>query len=142
MARPTKQSKKQTILIVDDDPSVLESLEAFLANQLPGLQVKVAETVDAARKILSKQPVDLVLCDYLIDKTDGVEFLSEVARTHAHARRILMTGHPAQGLAVKAQQDAQVSAFAVKPLDPAQTLYLVNAVLSNPEGEFRYTVPG
>lgn len=136
------RARAPTILIVDDDQSTLEALEAYLHNQLPGVEIRTAENVGDARTILEKQPVDLVLCDYLIRDGDGVDFLSEVARDHAHARRILMTGHPATGLAVEAQQRAQVNAFAVKPLDPNQTAGLIRAVLGNPEGEFRYTVPG
>src|SRR5687767_7807946 len=100
--------KSTTILIVDDDAMLVESVQSLLTRQFPKSQVLLAESASEAQNIMDKQHVDVLLSDFQIAGVDGVDFLKKARETHADLRCILMTGYPAVGLAVRAQREAKV----------------------------------
>ena len=64
---------KNTILIVDDDVSYVESLQTSLEEE--GFEVVSAYHGRQALKIMSHEKVDLVLLDYQMPEMDGFEVL-------------------------------------------------------------------
>ncbi len=61
------------VLIVDDEPSVRESLARLV--EAEGLEVIEAEDGVAALKIVKGQPPDVILLDDLMPNLDGISFL-------------------------------------------------------------------
>ncbi len=59
----------QSVLVVDDEPNIVLSLE-FLMKQMD-LDVRVAEDGDAALQEIGRQAPDLVLLDVMMPKRDG-----------------------------------------------------------------------
>src|ERR1700722_12175023 len=77
------------ILLVDDDPVVLQSYLRALAEYAP----LHAANGDAARGILSETPVDVVLCDLGMPGMNGLD-LMRWAREHCpHPLWIVVSGH-------------------------------------------------
>ncbi len=69
-----------TILLVDDDPDVLESLEAVLSLSGYGVITKTGAT-EAIRTIEDGANVDLIVTDYRMPHMDGKEFLENLRLT-------------------------------------------------------------
>lgn len=132
---------RPTILIVDDDQILGESVQSVLERQFPDSKVLRTDSAKGATEILGQQHVDVVLSDYQIAGEDGVDFLRQARRDNGDLRCILMTGFPAVGLAVRARREAGVDALAVKPFDAKQIVGLVKNVLAAPSKQFLYEAP-
>lgn len=84
----------ETVLIVDDNKKLLESLADSLVNIKPRLEIFTAEDGEKAIQILKKKPVSLLVTDMEMPKVDGLELLAYVNENHPEIPCILMTGHP------------------------------------------------
>ena len=85
----------KTILVVDDEPSLLFALSEGLSDRRRGLRVATAANGIEAVAVLEAEPVDLVLTDLRMPDMDGFELLAFLRRNHAALPVILMTalGH-------------------------------------------------
>ncbi len=62
---------RPSILVVDDEPNIVVSLEFLMGQE--GYDVRVARDGDAALEAMRAQAADLVLLDVMIPKRDGFE---------------------------------------------------------------------
>jgi CheY-like chemotaxis protein len=85
-----RRMDRTIVLVVDDDPAVLDLLSRALAEQ--GLAVSVARRVSVARDILARQPVGLVIADARIPGESGICLAAHVRDCGIPV--ILMTGDP------------------------------------------------
>ncbi len=81
----------KTILVVDDEPSVLFALSESLSDKRRGVRVATAANGIEAVAVLESEPVDLVLTDLRMPDMDGFELLAFLRRNHAALPVILMT---------------------------------------------------
>jgi CheY-like chemotaxis protein len=81
----------KTILVVDDEPSVLFALSEGLSDRRHGVRVTTAANGIEAVAVLEAGPVDLVLTDLRMPDMDGFELLAFLRRNHAALPVILMT---------------------------------------------------
>nr|YP_009504678.1 putative OmpR transcriptional regulator [Cyanophora biloba]AWW13805.1 putative OmpR transcriptional regulator [Cyanophora biloba] len=65
-----------TILILDDDQSIRNSLKLYLTEI--GFNIEESHCVKEAWEILKTKKIDLILCDVIMPQTDGFTFLSEL----------------------------------------------------------------
>jgi DNA-binding response OmpR family regulator len=123
--RPERQEgaavNAKHILVVDDDPLILELIERAL---VPAhFRVSKARRVSLARDVLMRQPVDLVIADARIPGETGLA-LAETVRALGIAV-IIMTGDPewadAHGLAA--------GDYLAKPFDLAELMARIQASL-------------
>lgn len=77
--------------IVDDDPSVRDSLRWLLTSA--EIESRVYETPQAFLALTGGRPTGCVLLDMRMPETDGVAVLKTLARNGMTARVIVMTGH-------------------------------------------------
>ena len=70
-----------TIVVVEDDPDLLEVLKESLARE--GYQVKTANNGIDGLKLIKDTAPDLVCLDVMMPGMDGVEVCREYARTRA-----------------------------------------------------------
>ena len=103
------------VLIVDDDPILLESLSAALS---PPYCVRTARDSQAALAALAAEPVHLVLLDLCLGEEDGVSLLDEI-RTRTSAPILLMTGFGSHDNLVRSIR-ARPDDFLEKPFDLAE----------------------
>lgn len=79
-----------TILVVDDDEAVRDSMRAVL--ERVDHQVILAEDGDAAVRRYSLDRPDMVITDLLLPDKDGIEIVREIRRIDPKARIITMSG--------------------------------------------------
>ena len=84
------------VLVVDDDPSLREALEAALASEYI---VHTAATGDEACALLSAHPVSAIILDAILKKEYGLD-LVERFRALSPAPIALLTGHGSEKLAM------------------------------------------
>ncbi len=86
------------ILIVDDEPSILSLLGAFLEQY--GLAITTSLSADDALLILAEQPFDLILSDILMPgNIDGIEFAEKIRISYEDTPIILMSSYTDRMLA-------------------------------------------
>lgn len=64
------------ILIVDDEPTIRQSLKGVLEDE--GFKASTAESGEASLEIISKQAFDVVLLDVWLPGIDGLETLEKI----------------------------------------------------------------
>ena len=111
------------ILIVDDDPDILQLLGETLRNATDFPNELVLETdPKSALERLERNPADLVISDYKMPGMDGVDLLLQVKAHHPHTLRMLMTAHSTQQAALAAVLTAEVHSYIKKPFQPGEVL--------------------
>jgi DNA-binding NtrC family response regulator len=120
---------KQTILVVDDEADILESLKDLFEASLDHIQVRVADSGAGGIALLQREPVDLIVTDYKMPRMNGLEFLDEAKKLAPNVPRILVTAFPDLDIAIKAINDAGIENFFTKPLVPDQVIDVVRSVL-------------
>ena len=86
------------ILVVDDDPALIEALKATL---VPPHKVFSARKGIQALQILEQHVMNLVLLDYVLPDASGLELLRVIQRTDPTLPIILMTGFGSEDVAVE-----------------------------------------
>ncbi len=79
------------ILLVDDEPDLLEMYREVLS-QLPSKpEIRTATTGPKALALLEAEPFRLFICDLKMPKMDGLQVLSVVRRKHPQLRTVVLT---------------------------------------------------
>lgn len=114
------------ICIVDDEPSILNTLSSILEDE--GHQVSVAKSGTEALKLIRTEPPDLVILDIWMPEIDGLETLKRVRQQFPHMMVIMMSGHGSVETAVKATKLGAYD-YLEKPLDLEKITILVRNAL-------------
>jgi two-component system, sensor histidine kinase and response regulator len=104
------------VLIVDDDPALLEALPETLRLRMAGLQVDTTDSGPAALERLGETDYDALVVDIKMPGMDGLELLTEIKRICPDTPTILITGHGDHDLAVDALR-AGAQDYVTKPID-------------------------
>jgi DNA-binding NtrC family response regulator len=120
-----------TILIVDDEPNVLEGLARTLWR--PGYKLVSAISPEAGLEKLRDQTVDVVISDHLMPGMSGLEFLKLVRDRYPDTARIMLTGHADLQTAVKAINEGEIYRFLSKPCPPEELQVTVHLALEHLE---------
>lgn len=130
MGTPSQPSRTaKTVLIVDDEEDILESLASLFEAAIPDIEVTTATSGPEALDFLRQRPVDLIISDYKMPSMNGVEFLSEAERLHPETPRLMITAYPDPDLAAQAVRKAHVALLISKPFDLNYFVDVVRAVL-------------
>lgn len=106
--------KSASLLLVDDDPSLLKLLGMRLTSE--GFSVLTAASGPEALKTLLREKVDLVISDLRMDEMDGMALFSEIQQQQPGMPVIILTAHGSIPDAVWATQQG-VFSFLTKPVD-------------------------
>src|SRR4051812_6569671 len=90
------------ILVVDDELSLREYMEVLLTRQ--GYDVLTADGQASALKVLSAEPVDLVISDMKLGHGSGMEVLKAARTLKASPEVILITAFGTPASAVEAMR--------------------------------------
>src|SRR5205823_833738 len=107
-----RMSRRHTLLVVDDEPDVVQSVQDLLR-----LDYKVLGATRAkdGLRILQEQEVHLVMTDQRMPEMTGVEFLSQVRGDHPEAIRLLFTGYADLKAVVDAINQGNVYRYITQP---------------------------
>ena len=117
----------QTILIVDDDPSVNKILGKILSGE--GYDVLDASTGKEALEIFSGHSIDLVLMDMMLPDADGIELARRILAERADIPIVLITAHGNVPKAVEATKSGLYD-FLEKPFDRDRMMITIRNALS------------
>jgi DNA-binding NtrC family response regulator len=107
--------KPHSILIVDDEKNVLNALQRALRKE--PYTIYAADSADKALQLIKAREVSLVISDYNMPGTNGLEFLKQIKALYPHVLTIMLTGQAEVQLAVEAINAAGVYKFILKPWD-------------------------
>lgn len=108
-------ARRHSILVIDDEPDVVESVRDLLR-----LDYRVLGATRAREGIgiLAQEPVDVVMTDQRMPEMTGVELLHHVRETHPDAIRLLFTGYADIRAVIDAINRGSVYRYITKPWDP------------------------
>ena len=111
--------KNYSVLVVDDEPGIRESLASVLQDE--GYRVDAVETGEACLEKLGKKRFDLVLLDIWLPGIDGVRTLEKIQATESPPLIIMISGHGTIDAAVRSTKLGAFD-FLEKPLSIDKTL--------------------
>ncbi len=116
-----------TILIVDDEPSIVQSMKGLLVDE--GFDVLTASNGYEALQLIDNESPDLILLDIWMPGIDGLETLKEIKTNNPFIQVIIITGHGNVETAVKA---TKLGAFDLieKPLSFEKIIVAINNALN------------
>ena len=117
----------ETILVVDDEVTICQSLKAILEDE--GYQVLVVGSGEEAIKVVDEEMPQLVLLDIWLPGIDGLEALKAIHTAHPNVLIIMMSGHGTIETAVKATKLGAFD-FIEKPLSLDKVIILVSNALN------------
>jgi putative two-component system response regulator len=113
---------KNTLLVVDDDPYVLESIATLLKTY--DYTVHACQNANDALKLVKKTAVDVVLTDVKMPGVTGIQLLKSIHAYDSQIPVILMTAFAELDVAVEAIKQGAFD-FVTKPFNPDYLLYSV-----------------
>lgn len=114
--------EKKSILLVDDEQLILDSLYRELTNEPLGFDVAVASSGELAIAALNERFWHLVITDLIMPGIDGFQVLKEAKRLNPHTMVIILTGYANMEAAIDALR-LGCDDFLQKPCDPEELLY-------------------
>src|SRR5450631_1573056 len=117
----------RTVLLVDDDPSVLKVLGALLAQD--GLEPVLANSGSEALALLEARPIDAVITDLRMPCMDGMQLLAELSERWPEIPALVLTAQGTIPLAVEAMRLGAAD-FVLKPFDREEVLFSVRKALT------------
>lgn len=118
-----------TILVVDDQPMVLDSIKKLLS-QAPYLVLMAASAHEALDQ-LEHHKVEVVISDERMPGMPGSEFLSIVRERWPDTIRIILTGYASVESAIKAINQGEIFRFLTKPCTSHELHAAVRAALAH-----------
>jgi class 3 adenylate cyclase len=115
-------SQPATLLLVDDEPRVLDSLEALLSMEHRVLR---AEKPEEALRALATEPVAVVMSDQRMPGMQGTDLLARSREVAPDAVRILLTAFTDTDALVESINAAGIYHFVHKPWDPTELRLLM-----------------
>jgi DNA-binding NarL/FixJ family response regulator len=123
MSQPAK------LLLVDDEPGVRESVQAYLEYNNE-FQVQVASNANEAWELLQREMPDLVISDIMMPQVDGYQFLQKL-RDDPRFKALPVVFLTARGMTSDRIQGytAGCDAYLSKPFDPEELEAMVRNLL-------------
>ncbi|MCZ4320557.1 response regulator [Pseudomonas anguilliseptica] len=122
---------KVSVLVVDDATFIRDLVKKGLRDHFPGIQIEEAVNGRKAQQMLTRQPVDLILCDWEMPEMSGLELLTWCREQDSLkiVPFIMVTSRGDKENVVQAIQ-AGVSDFIGKPFSNEQLITKVKKALS------------
>jgi diguanylate cyclase (GGDEF)-like protein len=112
---PLPDGERKTLLIIDDEPSILSALKRLLRRD--GYEILTADNADAGFDLLATHEVQVVISDQLMPAMNGTEFLSRVKDLYPQTVRIVLTGYTDLESISGAVNRGAIYKFLTKPWD-------------------------
>ena len=117
---------KQSILVIDDEPAIRDMLQ--IALDAAGFKVVLAEDAKQAYPIIIDTPPDLILLDWMMPGTSGIELLRRLRRDETNVPVIMLTAKVEEASKI-AGLDSGADDYIAKPFSPRELVSRVKAIL-------------
>ncbi|HVF50835.1 MAG TPA: response regulator [Pyrinomonadaceae bacterium] len=120
-------SETRRVLIIDDEPSVLDALRLILEDG--GYSVAVAPTGAQGIRLARERDFDLVITDLRLPDMTGLDVLDAVCRERPATPVVLISSHGTSEIFAEARR-CGATATLPKPFRPSEILQLINDTLA------------
>ena len=130
-------SYRQTVLIIDDQPTALAIHTAILKSAAKNLRIVAMTDPEAALEWVRQKPVDLIVTDYRMQHMDGMHFVNAVRNSRNPCMQpiILITAIKDQTIHQQLLA-AGVAACLTKPARSEQLAHIARALLAERKGHY------
>ena len=130
----TKTNNLTTILVIDDEESILNLLAIILRNR--GYTVATANNAKIGLELVASLKPSLVLLDYMMPGIDGLEALKKIRTEYPDTYVIMFTGKGSEEIAVELMK-AGASDYILKPFSNQNLVERIESVLRTREIELK-----
>ena len=127
MTEQTSPASPQTLLLVDDEPSILSALRRLF--RPCGYRILTSESGSGGLDLLGRENIDLVISDMRMPEMDGAQFLEKVRAGWPRVIRILLTGYADIAATVNAINKGEIYRYISKPWDDNDIVLIVRDAL-------------
>ena len=117
---------KQSVLVIDDEPAIRDMLQ--IALDAAGFKVGLAEDAKQAYPIIIDTPPDLILLDWMMPGTSGIELLRRLRRDEINVPVIMLTAKVEEASKISGL-DSGADDYIAKPFSPRELVSRVKAIL-------------
>jgi two-component system response regulator HupR/HoxA len=119
---PRPNPDKPAVLVVDDEPAMLEVFAAALS---PSFNINTVRSSREAEFLLRKQDFKVIVCDHLMPGGNGMSLLVRAREEYPHMQRVLVTGYMKPEMLLRSVNEAALFRYLLKPVAMSE---LVNVV--------------
>ena len=109
-------SSAPSVLIVDDDPALLDALPAAIKLRMPEICVSLADSAGSALEQIARVDYDVIVTDIKMPGMDGLQLLEEIGELRPETPTLLISGHGERDLTIRAIRGGAYD-FIQKPID-------------------------
>ena len=128
------ETRAHRILVVDDDPAMLDVLRLRL--QVWGYEVFVAEDALNGARLAAQESPDAILTDVWLPDASGVDLLRVLTKADPDMPIVLMSAHGSVDLAVESMKQGALD-YLTKPLDYRRLKELLASACSRGQSDSR-----
>jgi two-component system NtrC family sensor kinase len=121
-------SKKNRILLVDDELNILKSYQRALRNE--PYEVTVAESAEVALDLVRKTPFDLIISDFRMPGMNGIEFLKATQELSPDSVRAILSGFADESAVEEALHSRVILRYLLKPIENSKFKEVIQELLS------------
>ncbi|RPH99350.1 MAG: response regulator [Calditrichaeota bacterium] len=118
------------ILIVDDEPEILEQLPEIMKRW--GHTAFIASNGFDALQVFEREPIDLILSDIRMPEMDGLQLLQKIQDIDKQCPVLFLTGYPSDDSAIEAMHSG-ADDYLVKPVNFDELQLRINKSLERKE---------
>lgn len=130
------ENHQKTVLVVDDENGIRESMKMILKDRY---RVLTAESAEEALDYLKKNPfdVDVIFSDIIMCQMNGIQFLENLKKIQPHSETVLMTAYPTLDTTLSALRLGAAD-YIVKPFGVDEILEATRRALDRKKAIIRH----
>ena len=132
--------RSYTLLIVDDDPLILDVLRIQLNHFLPeNITIERAASGDEALQLMKElandeqASVEIIISDYFMPGLTGTEFLLRAHVINPASKKILLTGQADEATVTKILEETNLFHFMTKPWNNQELQKIIEGFIADIE---------
>jgi signal transduction histidine kinase len=111
-----KTSSTPYILVVDDDPALLQALPQTLYLRFQDIKVDICDSAQRAIELVQEHDYDAIISDIKMPGMDGLTLLAKMGEIQPETPVLLITGHGEHDLAIRALRGGAYD-YILKPIE-------------------------
>ena len=122
---PTEIESMNTLLLVDDESSILSALKRILRGE--NYRILTATSGEEALALLALHPVGVIVSDQRMPKMSGTDLLAKVRLMHPRTIRIVLSGYTGLDSLTEAINQGEIYRYLTKPWQNEELIEVIRA---------------